>query len=233
MATPVNNAKRRFEGLDTRIVSAIVLACIALLLTIAGGIWFSALVISAALLMHDEWQGLTDGSRKWKVLGFAYVLAPCISLLWLRGFVSPHSFPGDEPHDSGLAIVLYVLCVVWATDIGAYFAGRMIGGAKIAPSVSPNKTWAGLLGGMLAAALVGVIISFFTPYPNSFFNAIGTSMLLAIIAQTGDFFESWLKRRAGVKDSGMLIPGHGGILDRVDGLVFAAPVYAIMVYANI
>ncbi len=135
-----------------------------------------------------------------------------------------------------VVLLIAVLGLVICTDTGAYFAGRAIGGPKIAPSISPSKTWAGLAGGMAAAALwaalfilfAGYVLSAMSPTGPSLGEAYRTTRLgmaalagagLAIAAQAGDFYESWLKRRAGVKDSGRLIPGHGGLFDRVDGLL--------------
>jgi phosphatidate cytidylyltransferase len=135
-------------------------------------------------------------------LGLAYIGTASIALLFLR----------EQPHGFGLA--LWTLGIVWATDIGAYFAGRMIGGPKLAPAISPNKTWAGLTGGVIAAAIVGGAVAFVAQLPATAF-LIGAP--LAVVAQGGDLLESWMKRRAGVKDSGKLLPGHGGILDRIDG----------------
>lgn len=135
-----------------------------------------------------------------------------------------------------VAMLVAVLGLVICTDTGAYFAGRAIGGPKIAPAISPSKTWAGLAGGMAAAALWttlvaltgGYMLSGLSPTGPSVAEALRTTHLgtaalvgagLAVAAQAGDFYESWLKRRAGVKDSGRLIPGHGGVFDRVDGLL--------------
>lgn len=150
--------------------------------------------------------------------GIAYVGLPVLALMWLR----------DVPVD-GLLLTFWALSLVWATDIGAYFAGRAIGGAKVAPAISPNKTWAGVIGGMVAAtALAGVLhVQFGLSLP-----LVVATPLLAVSAQVGDFFESWLKRRAGVKDSGTLLPGHGGVLDRLDGVVTSAPLAAILVAAG-
>ncbi len=147
--------------------------------------------------------------------GILYVGVPVFSLLWLR----------DRPSD-GLMLALWALGVVWATDIGAYFAGRTIGGPKIAPSISPSKTWAGLSGGVLLSMMLGWAMNRWAGLPAGLALASGA---LAVVAQVGDFFESWLKRRAGVKDSGTLLPGHGGVLDRLDGVVTAAPVAAVLV----
>lgn len=136
--------------------------------------------------------------------GVAYVGLGAIALLFLRG----------QPH--GFALALWALLVVWATDIGAFFAGRRIGGPKLAPRISPNKTWAGLAGGVLAAAVVGGAWAAVTHLPAM---AFWLAPVLAIVAQAGDLLESGMKRRAGVKDSGALLPGHGGVLDRIDGVL--------------
>lgn len=157
------------------------------------------------------------GGRRavWAMLGTLYVMLPCMSILWLRA----------EPM-AGFGWTIWVLVIVWATDIGGYAAGKGIGGPKLAPRVSPNKTWAGLLGGMALAALSSWAVGrgFALPIPAYALGLAGAG--LAVWAQVGDLVESAIKRRFGVKDSGSLIPGHGGILDRVDGLVFVAPVVA-------
>ena len=116
-------------------------------------------------------------------------------------------------------MLIWVFIVTWSTDIGAYFAGRTIGGAKLAPTVSPNKTWAGLIGGMIAAAILGGAWVVFLDLPQLL---LVLAPLFALGAQMGDLFESGLKRRAGIKDSGTWLPGHGGALDRLDGLVVVA-----------
>lgn len=150
------------------------------------------------------------GSRHdaWLPLGIVYIGFACLALLWLR------SVPAD-----GRDLVFWLLAVVWATDTGAYFAGRAIGGPRLAPRISPNKTWAGLIGGALAAGLVGVAAAGLLGRGATLLVIGG--MVLAVVAQGGDLLESWCKRRFGVKDSSHIIPGHGGILDRVDGLLAA------------
>lgn len=147
-------------------------------------------------------------------LGTIYVGLPILSLLLIRH------------QKEGVVFTLWALSLVWATDIGAYFAGRAIGGPKLAPRVSPNKTWAGLIGGMAATSLLAAALHAYVGLPLRLTLA---TPLLAVLAQAGDLYESWLKRRAGVKDSGTLIPGHGGILDRLDGLVPVTPVAALLV----
>ena len=119
-----------------------------------------------------------------------------------------------------------LLCVVWATDIGAYAFGRLIGGPKLAPRFSPKKTWAGLIGGMLSAAGVGAGIAAWAGLAVVGFGLLSAG--LAVMSQAGDLFESWVKRRFNVKDSSNIIPGHGGVLDRVDGVLPVAVVVAVL-----
>ena len=191
----------------------------------AGGWWFTLLVVACAIIMIREWDALTaDDHPLAKCIGVFYVGVPCASLIWMRNL----SFP-DAPN-GGIALVVFVILIVVATDIGAYFTGRRVGGPKLAPRISPSKTWAGLGGGIVCAAIAGAIGSVFSPYPPSAFAGLDLGILLALIAQGGDLFESWLKRRVGVKDSGTLIPGHGGLLDRVDGMIFTLPVFALFLH---
>jgi len=154
------------------------------------------------------------GRRRALGAGVLYVGLASVALIWLRGDGA-----------AGRANVLFLVVVVWASDIGAYAAGRLLGGPKLAPAISPGKTWAGAAGGLFAAMLVGEAAG----------QALGTAAhgraalvagLLGVAAQGGDLLESAVKRRFGVKDSGRLIPGHGGLLDRLDGLLTAAPAAA-------
>ncbi|HMA15995.1 MAG: phosphatidate cytidylyltransferase [Bacteroidota bacterium] len=160
------------------------------------------------------------GSRRdaWLPLGIVYIGLACLALLWLRAVPQ-----------GGRELVFWLLAVVWATDTGAYFAGRAIGGPRLAPRISPNKTWAGLIGGALSAALVGVLAAGLVGR-DAMLLVVG-GMVLAVVAQGGDLLESWCKRRFGVKDSSHIIPGHGGILDRVDGLLAVLPVAFLYVWA--
>jgi len=150
-------------------------------------------------------------------VGVLFAGLPGIALLWLRS---------DEP--MGAAAVYFVIGVVVATDVAAYFCGRLIGGSKLWPRVSPNKTWAGLLGGVLAAALVGAGFAIYYMGRSPDHLAL-TGAGLALVAQAGDLAESALKRRFGTKDASGLIPGHGGFMDRVDGLAAASIVAAAWV----
>lgn len=129
-----------------------------------------------------------------------------------------------ETGDAGT--VFWLLAVVWATDIGAYAAGRLIGGPKLAPSISPNKTWSGAIGGLIAATLIGGLVGVLVGAEPSALNLL-LAAGLSCFSQVGDLAESWFKRLHNVKDSGTLVPGHGGVMDRVDGLWVAAPLVAI------
>ena len=151
-----------------------------------------------------------SGRRGWAWWGALYAALPSLAMVWLRA---------DPTH--GAALVGWLLLVVWATDSGAYAAGRLIGGPLLMPRVSPKKTWAGLLGGMASAALVGVGFAWAVGVAGLTWVALAGAVV-AVVAQAGDLFESWVKRRWGVKDSSAIIPGHGGVMDRVDGLLAAA-----------
>jgi phosphatidate cytidylyltransferase len=157
-------------------------------------------------------QGLkpSRGSMAAAALGLLYCGLPVLALVWMRG------------RALGLEAVIFLMLCVWSADIFAYFAGRAIGGPKLAPAISPNKTWAGAIGGILGAMLVagGAAMAWLSAMQG---NQAGLFVALAggfaALSVLGDLFESWLKRRAGVKDSGSILPGHGGVLDRLDGLV--------------
>ncbi|MCJ2185205.1 phosphatidate cytidylyltransferase [Novosphingobium beihaiensis] len=241
------------SDLGTRAVSAVVmLAVAAAALWLGGPVWI-AFVCAVAVVVLWEWVRLarrgTDNPAErglWNFGGMLYVGMGAAMLLFLRN-------PAFT-----LAPLLTVIASVIAVDVGAYFTGRTFGGPKIAPAVSPSKTWSGLIGGMLGATLAlfgaarlwqaGVIsltpagvgadrAACFGMQPcwyletgtvPLFATCLLTGILLAACAQAGDFFESWMKRRAGMKDSGHLIPGHGGFFDRVDGLLAVLAVLALM-----
>jgi phosphatidate cytidylyltransferase len=147
-------------------------------------------------------------------VGVGYIGTAAIAILFLR----------EQP--LGFALALWTLAIVWATDIGAYFAGRAIGGPKLAPAISPNKTWAGLIGGMIAAGIAGAVIAKLGHLST---RTLWIAPLLAVVAQIGDLVESGMKRHVGVKDSGKILPGHGGLLDRIDGMLPVAIVVAALV----
>ena len=163
-----------------------------------------------------EWRGLVRGFQLsalqrigWLAGGFVYIGIAALMLAALR------LLPFEPAHVILIALMLAVI----GTDVGAYFAGRTFGGPKIAPAISPSKTWSGLFGGMIGAGLGLVLGSYATEGFADLGIKLAVGPIIAVIAQAGDFFESWMKRRAGVKDSGRLIPGHGGLFDRLDGLL--------------
>jgi phosphatidate cytidylyltransferase len=172
------------------------------------------LVLGAAL---SSLLGMRSPGRRgaWQGFGTLYIGLPSIAIIWLRA-----EAPGD------LATMVWVLALAIAVDTGAYAAGRSIGGPKLAPRISPNKTWAGLLGGVAAGMAVGLVAALWLGAP-SVWPLVLASALLGIVEQAGDLMESGFKRYFGVKDSGRLIPGHGGFLDRVDGLLAVALAVAL------
>jgi len=160
--------------------------------------------------------------RPWTFLGLGYLGIPFLALIYLRD----GSYFAIGGGDAGRGAVFFLIIVVWAVDIFAYVSGRSIGGPRLAPRISPSKTWSGAIGGTLAAGLLaGGAYRIMTAEWSVL--VIGGSLLLAVIAQFGDLLESTVKRRFGVKDAGSLIPGHGGILDRIDGLMAAAAAMAL------
>lgn len=159
---------------------------------------------------------------KFSLLGIAYALLPALSLIWLRQY-----------SDQGGWIVLWMMIIVWSMDTGAYFAGKSIGGPKMSPKISPNKTWAGLIGGAVTAVIFGLIAAHYFDLGFRLEFLIPAAAALAVWSQIGDLAESALKRHFDVKDSGAVIPGHGGIMDRVDGVVFAAPAVALFLFCRV
>jgi phosphatidate cytidylyltransferase len=203
--------------LSVRLLSATVLAPVALICVWLGG-WFWALLVAAAGAgLITEWRLLSRRLRAPLVFasGVVYILLSAAALLWLR-----------VDAGAGRANVVFVLLVVWATDIGAYLIGRLVGGIPLAPSISPAKTWSGAAGGLACALGVGLGAAQISL--DSVWRALAVAAGLSIVAQAGDLLESGVKRHFGVKDSSRLIPGHGGLLDRLDGLLAAAPVAALL-----
>jgi phosphatidate cytidylyltransferase len=264
---PHSKPPRVGADLWPRVLSGVVLAAVAIALTVAGPLPFAVLVLTVALIVSWEWGRVVRGTgldlvlaaqlggvgaaimlasiglpalgivalaiaailvavlalgrnAGFSALGVAFAGLPGVALLWLR---SDAGF--------GLWAVLYIMLVVVVTDVAAYFSGRLIGGPKLWPRVSPNKTWAGLVGAVVASAVAGWIFAAYCPVPAIPEKLAVGGALLAIIAQAGDFAESALKRRFGTKDASQLIPGHGGFMDRVDGLTtaaIAAGLYAVI-----
>ena len=274
----------RWSDLRARVLSAAILAPLALGALWLGGIPFVLMIALTALVLSWEWVSLCGASRfapaalavpaSLLAAGTATVLgqAPAgLGLLalgsaaaWLlsRGAACRHRLAAGIPYlgltivgmlwlrddpVAGRANVLFIMLLVWASDIGAYLAGRLIGGRRLAPRVSPGKTWSGAAGGLVAAALAGFAVGAVVAggpvassgaglsaagWPAQAALAAATiAALLGIVGQAGDLLESALKRRFGVKDLGRLIPGHGGLLDRIDALLAVAPVAACLALA--
>jgi phosphatidate cytidylyltransferase len=254
----------RWADLRLRILSASVLAPLALGCIWIGGAAFAGLVAVIAVGLSYEWLGLcgrrfsvpaigafaalplsvvlmASGAAAYATgllalalvagtvferglsptrplaFGIPYLGLGAVALVWLR-----------QPSGSGGVNVIVLLLVVWSSDIGAYMAGRAIGGPRLAPAVSPGKTWSGAIGGLVAAAAVGAAASAILGKGAISWRPVGFAVLLGVISQAGDLFESQLKRHFGVKDSGSMIPGHGGLLDRLDAVLTAAPAAALL-----
>jgi phosphatidate cytidylyltransferase len=202
-------APRKSSELRARIFSGLVMAGAALLCAWWGGALLFLFWLAAAVAILIEWWKLTGASIGWKFPGFLYAATALAAPVILR-----------MDTEMGLAALLWLFAVVWVSDVMAYVCGRLIGGPKLWPRVSPKKTWAGFIGGTASsvAAATGVAAAFGAP---TLIPVAIVSLIAAIVSQGGDLFESSLKRRFGVKDSGRLIPGHGGVMDRLDGFVLA------------
>jgi phosphatidate cytidylyltransferase len=261
---PESRKSARWGDLRLRILSASVLAPLALVCIWIGGAAFAGLIGLITVGFSYEWLGLCGqrssvapillfavlplavgltemGAVSYAIallavgtlagiafsrglsptrplaFGLPYLGLPAVSLVWLRQLSA-----------SGGANVIVLLLVIWASDIGAYAAGRAIGGPRLAPSVSPGKTWSGAAGGLIAAAAVGFLASVILGTGPRSWRPVAFAILIGIVGQAGDLFESQLKRHFGVKDSGSIIPGHGGLLDRLDAVLTAAPVTALL-----
>ncbi len=151
----------------------------------------------------------------WAAAGMIYAALPLMALLWIR-----------EAEGGGGAL-LWLFFVIWSTDTAAFIAGKLIKGPKLAPAISPGKTWSGAVGGLVGATVIGVALA--SMLSAEIDRAAVLAVLVSLAAQVGDLLESGIKRRFGVKDSGQIIPGHGGVMDRLDSLVVAAPVFAIVI----
>lgn len=255
---------RRWGDLRLRILSAAVLAPLALICIWIGGVPFAGLIALVAAGLAYEWLGLcrqrssiaaialfaalplavilaasdhnpasllllavsavaatalVHGLSPSRPLAFGipYLGLGAVALVWLR-----------QPPASGGANVIVLLLIVWASDIGAYTVGRAVGGPRMAPLISPGKTWSGAFGGLAGAAAVGLAAAAILATEPISWRPVAFAILIGLISQAGDLFESLLKRHFGVKDSGALIPGHGGLLDRLDAVLVAAPAAALL-----
>lgn len=208
----VNNGKLATQMFITAVALAVAVA-----LALATSHRELALIaIAAGAVLTLVWSSLRDHSPVWHALGAIYLGIPAVALVLLR----------NGP--SGAHLLLGILLAVWSTDTGALFGGHLIGGPKFAPALSPNKTWAGFICGTIAAGLVEAL--YIGLLGGSSMVGLGFGIVIALFGHAGDLFESSIKRRFRAKDSGGLIPGHGGVLDRIDSLLFVAPVCAFLVF---
>jgi phosphatidate cytidylyltransferase len=207
----------RGASCDGATVAAALAIAAAIALVVAGYPGAGLLLLPVAAIALAVANGA--GTGRLAALGVMYAGLPCVALVWLRAAGS-----------YGFESILLIFIIVWATDTGAFIAGRNIGGPRLWASVSPNKTWAGLAGGVLASAVLswGYAVWIASSSPGRVLVLAG---VLAVISQMGDLMESALKRAHGVKDTSSLIPGHGGFMDRVDGLIFAAVAAALYAWA--
>jgi phosphatidate cytidylyltransferase len=192
----------------------VVVAVIAAL--VALGRFDYALLMFGAGCVTIAFSTVHRGMAFWPLAGLAYAALPAASLVWLR-----------SDHALGVVAVLFVFAVAWTTDTGSYIAGRLIGGAKLAPRISPSKTWSGFVIGASIPALVGIAFAAAIEETSALTLAL-IAVVLALSCQAGDLLESAAKRHFRVKDASQLIPGHGGLLDRIDGLLLAAVVAALI-----
>ena len=208
----------RGTGQDTIAMVQIFSIAAAAILVVIGQAQYGLFLLAAAILAII----FTDKPIRralWSSAGVAYVGLPLIALLWIRG---------DEA--LGAVAILYVLVIAWTTDTLSYAAGRLLGGLKLAPRISPQKTWSGLIIGSVTPALIGYAFAY--GVGTSALRLALVSIILALACQFGDLLESAVKRRFGTKDMSQLIPGHGGLLDRVDGLLFAAAIAGLIALRN-
>ncbi|MCC2602676.1 phosphatidate cytidylyltransferase [Sphingopyxis yananensis] len=212
------------SDLMVRAASALVMFAIAGTALWFGGFAFGLLLLIVAAFVLVEWFTLlrkmqlrSGKANLLRVAGPILVGVAVAGLWYIRDAL-------------GMTAALWVLGMVWATDIGAYFAGRAFGGARLAPRISPSKTWSGLIGGMLAALVASATIGDRAGIAGV---PLWIGLFMGLLAQLGDLGQSWMKRKAGVKDSGKLIPGHGGAFDRVDGLIPVAFLMGLLAFAGI
>ena len=220
---PHETAATARSNLTLRIVSSLVLAPLALVAAWLGGLLFVLFWVIAASIVLREWMGLVVQAKlrgfaliDWLAAGIAYAVVLLFAPLILR----------RDPA-LGFAAIAFLFAVVWASDIAAYFAGRAVGGPKLWPAVSPKKTWSGAIAGTLGGVAAGLLTAKLLGVPVAPMLVL-VAALLSMVAQAGDLLESAIKRHFGAKDAGSIIPGHGGLMDRLDGFLTAAAAAAMV-----
>ncbi len=211
---------RMVEGEDTSAVFYALAAAGAAALTLAAAGFYPYAFLAAAAGGAGAFAG-SKRQRGWAAFGAAFFIAPAVALLWLR-----------QENEAGAGLTLLLFAIVWAADTGGYAGGRLVGGPKLSPSISPAKTWAGAAGGLVFGALAAALAApALLGWPaDGFALAVGGGLGVASII--GDMAESAIKRRFGVKDMSGFIPGHGGVLDRLDGMIFATSAMTAALYAH-
>ncbi|NRA73613.1 MAG: phosphatidate cytidylyltransferase [Rickettsiales bacterium] len=205
------------NNLIMRSISAILLIPLVIYIILDGSIIFYASIGLIAVLMATEWRRIIRNLKqkfRWTVFALIYITLFVVSLVWIRY------------QEMGKSLLLWLIVTTWMADTGAFIFGKIIGGAKLVPKISPKKTWAGLIGAIMFAGVSGLI---FSKSLNMFdtYKFIWFTIVLGILAQLGDLSVSWVKRKADIKNSGEIIPGHGGILDRVDSLTMCSVILAV------
>lgn len=233
MTTPGASDQKKHTGLKTRVLSGLILAPLTMGIIVWGGWPFMVLMLAALGIALHEWLGLSREDRNpilVMLIGTFYLCLCFAAYIYLR-----FGFP------QGAWLSVAVILSVWASDTGAYFTGKAIGGPKLAPRVSPKKTWAGLGGAVFFSGLMLVILHFLFPYAGAYaMSEMGVTAsdapwvflagcLMGCAGQAGDLFVSVFKRRVGKKDMGHLIPGHGGLLDRIDSLLLVSPFFVVLI----
>lgn len=220
------------SSLKMRLISAVIAGPISLAIFFYGGLPFLILMSAAFCLATHEWLDLSRKTKRfwlYAIVGLIYFALCFLSFIAIR-----------MDFTQGFFMVVSVAMVIWAGDVGAYFSGKAIGGPKMARAISPNKTWAGLIGGMVFSGLYMLALYYigpqlkdlfnkptYLPLPNAFY-AFGIGASLTVVGQVGDLLISAAKRKAGIKDTGVLIPGHGGLLDRIDSMLLGSLFFFIV-----
>ncbi|MCK5556030.1 MAG: CDP-archaeol synthase [Alphaproteobacteria bacterium] len=223
--------KKIESSFKIRVQSALIFGPIVLFMLYVGGLPFTLMIAAGAGIGIYEWSRMVLSDKKYRaalmLFGIVYIGFSMGMMVWLRNF-----------SDYGLYNMLTLLLIVWASDIFAYFTGKTIGGLKLAPKISPKKTWAGFIGSSIGAGIVATGLTcplalekwdVVTIGQMSWMGYAMMGFILAMFGQMGDLFISFIKRRYKVKDTGTLIPGHGGILDRIDALLLVTLLFGVLV----
>lgn len=210
---------RMVEGTETSVVFYALGAASAAALTLAAAGHYPFAFVAAAAGSAGAYFGAAR-HRAWAAFGAAFFLAPAIALLWLR-----------EEHERGGGLALLLFAIVWAADTGGYTGGRLVGGPKLSPAISPAKTWAGAAGGLIFGAVAALVLAPTLLGWSKAGEALAVGGGLGVASIVGDMAESAIKRRFRIKDMSGFIPGHGGVLDRLDGMIFATSAMTAALYA--